>query len=130
MNLLKNRKALVGLIKHGDVMNTLNGGHVQAHVSVKQHQKEFIIDIKAPGLSMEHYDLTLDFHRLNIAIRIPHNYPEAAAYHPLFARSFNLPGYIDVDQIIARYQRGNLTVILPFKEMSQDQRRRINIQHL
>jgi HSP20 family protein len=130
MNLLKNKKALISLLKHGDVLNTLNGGHVQPRVSVKQHQKEFIIKLEAPGISMDYFDLTLDFHRLNISIHIPHNYPGAAVYHPLFARSFNLPGYVDVDQIVAHYEPGRLQVILPFKEISDDQRRRINIRHL
>ncbi len=130
MNLLKHRKALNSLLKHGDVLNTLNGGHIQTHVSIKQHQNEFIIVIKAPTISSEYYDLTLDFHRLNISIHIPHEYPDVALYHPLFARSFNLPGYVDVDQIVANYEPGELRVILPFKEIDQNQRRKINIQHL
>jgi HSP20 family protein len=130
MNLLKNKKALRSLLKHGDVLNTLNGGRVQADMSIKQHQKEFLIIIKAPGISAEHFDLTLDFHRLNVSISIPHDFQDAAIYHPLFARSFNLPGYVDVDQIVAHYQPGELQVILPFKELDQNQRRKINIQHL
>jgi hypothetical protein len=89
MNLLKNRKILRNLLKHGDVMNTLNGGHVKTEVSVKQHQKEFIINIKAPGISMDAFDLMVDFHRLNINVHLPHNFRDAAVYHPILARTFN-----------------------------------------
>jgi HSP20 family molecular chaperone IbpA len=130
MNLLKNKKALKRLLKHGDVLNTLNGGHVQADMSIKQHQKEFLIVIKAPGISVEQFDLTLDFHRLNVNINIPHDFRDAAIYHPVFSRVFNLPGYVDVDQIEAHYEPGMLQVVLPFKELDQNQRRKINIQHL
>ena len=130
MNLLKNKKALRSLLRHGDVLNTLNGGRVQADVSIKQHQKEFVIVIKAPGISMEHFDLTLDFHRLNVSIHLPHDFREEAIFHPILARSFNLPGYVDTDKIAAHYKPGQLQVILPFKEVSEDQRRRINIRHL
>jgi HSP20 family protein len=130
MNLLKNKKALIGLLKHGDVLNTLNGGHIQPILSIKKHQKEFIIKLKAPGISIDYFDLILDFHRLNISIHLPHIYLDVALNHPIFARSFNLPGYIEKDQIMAQYKPGQLQVILPFKELNADQRRRINIQHL
>lgn len=130
MNLLKNRKILRNLLKHGDVLNTLNGGHVQTKLSVKQHRKEFIINVEAPGISLDAFDLIVDFHKLNISVHLPHDFPDAAVYHPILARSFNLPGYVDTSQIVAHYQPGHLQVILPFKEVTEDQRRRINIKHL
>lgn len=130
MNLLKNKKALIGFLKHSDVLNTLNGGHIQPELSIKQHQKEFIIKLKAPGISIDSFDLVLDYQRLKISIHLPHIYQDVALNHPIFARSFNLPGYVDTEQIVAQYKPGQLQVILPFKELSDDQRRRINIQHL
>jgi len=130
MNLLKNKKALLGLLKHGDVLDTLNGGHIQPRVSVKQHNEEFIINLEAPGVGMDSFDLIVDHHRLHVSIHLPHTYADAAVYHPIFTRSFNLPGYVNLDEIVAQYQPGKLQVILPFKEMNREQRRRINIQHL
>jgi len=130
MNLLKNKKALRSLLKHGDVLNTSNGGHVQTRVIVKQHQKEFIINVEAPGIGMDAFDLMVDFNRLNISIHLPHNFPDAGVYHPILARSYNLPGYVDTSLIVAHYQPGQLQVILPFKEVTEDQRRRIDIRHL
>jgi HSP20 family protein len=130
MNLLEHKKALIGLLKHGDVINTLQGGHVQPVLKIRKHQNEFILKLNAPGVRMDSFDLILDFHRLHVNIHLPHPYTEVALNHPIFARSFNLPGYVDTKQIMAHYQPGQLQVILPFKEMSDDQRRRINIQHL
>ena len=130
MNLLEHKKALIGLLKHGDVINTLQGGHVQPVLKIRKHQNEFILKLNAPGVSMDSFDLILDFHRLHVNIHLPHPYAEVALNHPIFARSFNVPGYVDTEQIMAHYQPGQLQVILPFKEMSDDQRRRINIQHL
>ena len=130
MNLLKNKKALVGLLKHGDVLNTLHGGHVAPELHLKQHKNEFIINLSAPGVNMDSFDLIVDQYKLQISIHLPHTFKDVARYHPIFARSFNLPGYVDLDQISANYQSGKLQVILPFKEMNEDQRRRINIQHL
>ena len=130
MNLLRNKKALVNLLKHGDVLNTLNGGHSQVRVSVKQHKNEFVINVLAPGIDMESFDINLDIHRLHIAINLPHAYPDVAAYHPIFARTFNLPGYVNTSQIVAQFKPGHLLVILPFQEITEDQRRKINIQHL
>ena len=130
MNLLRNRKALNVLLKHGDVLNTLNGGHVESRVSIKQHQKEFIINLEAPGVGLDSFDLTVDYHRLHISVHVPHTFPDAAVYHPIFGRTFNLPGYVDIEKIVAHYQPGKLQVILPFKKLSDSQRRRINIRHL
>ncbi len=130
MNLLKNKKALINLLKHGDVLNTLNGGRVQVGVSVKQHQNEFVIKITAPGVSMDAYDIMLDLNRLNIAVNLPHPYTEAAAYHPIMTRTFNLPAYVDTANIVAHYQPGQLQIILPFQEITEDQRRKIDIKHL
>ena len=130
MNLLKNKKALIGLLKHGDVLNSLNGGHVAPRVHLKQHKKEFLINLSAPGVSIDSFDLIVNHHKLQVSIHLPHTFADAAKYHPIFARSFNLPGYVDLDQIVAHYLPGKLQVILPFKEMNEDQYRRINIQHL
>ena len=130
MDLLRNKKALFGLLKHGDVLNTLHGGHVSPRVHLKQHKKEFIINLSAPSVRMDSFDLIVNHHKLQVSIYLPHTYPDAAKYHPIFARSFNLPGYVDLDQIVAHYQPGLLQVILPFKDLNEDQRRRINIQHL
>ena len=130
MNLLKNKKALIGLLKHGDVLNTLNGGRIEPRLNIKQHQKEFIINLDAPGVSMDSFDLMVDYNKLHISIHLPHPFADAALYHPIFSRSFNLPGYVELDNIVAHYLPGKLQVILPFKELDGDQRRRINIRHL
>lgn len=130
MNLLNNKKVLIDLLKHADVLNTLNGGHVQTDVQIRQKPYEFEIEILAPNVDAEAFNILLDFHKLIINITSTHPAVEAAVQHPIFVRSFHLPGYVDSDHITARYEDGRLVIRLPFRKLTGDQRRRIRIEHL
>ena len=130
MNLLKNKEVLTKLLKQGDVLNTLNGGRVKPQVGVKKSNNEFLIQIKAPGVSADSFDIFLDYHQLKVSIYGAHPFRKAALLHPLFTRSFQIPGYVDSDGISAHYEYGRLIIRLPFRKLSQDQRRNIRIEHL
>ena len=130
MNLLKNKKVLINLLKQGDVLNTLNGGRLQPQVGVKKSDNEFLIQVKAPGVPADLFNIYLDYHQLKVSIYSSHPFQKAATLHPLFTRSFQIPGYVDSDGIRAHYEDGRLIIRLPFRKLSQDQRRNIRIEHL
>ncbi len=130
MNLLKNKKVLINLLKQGDVLNTLNGGCVEPQVGINKSNDEFIIQIKAPSVQADAFDIFLDFHRLKVSLYCHHPFKEAALRHPMFSRSFQIPGYVDSDGIYAHYEEESLTIHLPFRKLSQEQRRHIRIEHL
>lgn len=130
MNLLKNKKVLINLLKQGDVLNTLNGGRVEPQVVIKKDDHEFVIKIKAPSVQADAFDIFLDYHRLKVSLYCHHPFKEAALIHPLFSKSFQIPGYVDSDGIYAQFEEGSLTIHLPFRKLTREQRRRIRIEHL
>lgn len=132
MDLLKNRELLRGLLQQGDMLNTVNGGVVEPRFSMQEDEFGIVIDIVAPTVSAEHFDIVLDNHRLSIAADI--NDPLLAADQqfkmPLFTKFFDLPSEVDLDVVEAVHDGHELKIILPFRNTDLDAFRKIDIKNL
>lgn len=132
MNLLNNKELLRGLLRQGDLINTINGGVSMTRVVKKQYDDEFLISLSAPGLSAEAFNVVLNDNQLIVFSVLPDSgiEQEDQLFNiPLFYRSFDLPKYIDIDKIEAYHDDMELRVVLPFKENAAN-RRKIDIKHL
>ncbi|MGI9542703.1 MAG: Hsp20 family protein [Cyclobacteriaceae bacterium] len=125
---MKNKKLLRNLLRQGDILNTINGGSVQTRVKLRRHTHAFEIVVTAPSVPVEGFNLMLEMNRLILFTTLATG-PEAWD-QPAFSKSFTLPTYIDTGKIDAFYEDGKLTVILPFKDMDERARRKIDIRHL
>lgn len=132
MNLLNNKKLLRGLLRQGDLINTINGGVSMTRVVKEQYDNEFVVSLSAPGLAAEAFNVVLNDQQLIVFSVLPESgiEQENQLFNvPLFYRSFDLPRYIDIDKIEAYHDEDELRVNLPFKENVQDLRK-IDIKHL
>lgn len=132
MNLLNNKKLLRGLLRQGDLINTINGGVSMTRVVKEQFDDEFVITLSAPGLSADAFNVVINNNQLIVFSVLPDSgiAEENQLFNiPLFYRSFDLPAYIDVDNIEAFQDDEALRVELPFKKSALNFRK-IDIRHL
>lgn len=94
--------------------------------NVKENDKEFEIDLAAPG--MEKKDFHIDIENGTLCISSEKevksedksdNYTRQEFSYSSFTREFRLPEVVDEDGIKARYKDGILMVTLPKKEEAQ-----------
>lgn len=132
MNLLKNKKLLQSLLKQGDLLNTINGGVSMTRVLKEQHDDNFTIVLSAPSIPAEAYNVILNNNQLMIFSVLPDSTigEDNQMFNvPLFYKSFDLPSYIDTENIEALHDGDELKVVLPFKEAARH-KRKIDIKHL
>ena len=92
-------------------------------VNVQQIEGGFSIELAAPGLAKEDFNISIDKNRLVISVERTRENDETTPTftrrefnYDKFARSFFLPKTIDRDAISAAYESGILNVTLPKKE--------------
>ncbi len=94
-------------------------------VNVKEDNEAFRVEVAAPGLKKEDFEVTLDNGLLTISAESRREHEEKNdearytrrefSYHS-FSRSFTLPNTVEADRIDARYQDGVLHLEIPKKE--------------
>ncbi|MGV3558870.1 Hsp20/alpha crystallin family protein [Larkinella arboricola] len=94
-------------------------------VNIKEDADRYSIELAAPGMRKEDFNLTLDNGKLTVSSQQHYQNEEKDqngqytkrefSYHA-FSRSFWLPETCDQQQIEARYTDGILHIVLPKKE--------------
>jgi len=88
--------------------------------NVLEHEADFTLELAAPGLSKEDFEINVDQGYLFVASKSEQkketeeeNYTRREFSYQSFQRSFMLPENVDTDNINANYQNGVLKVVLP-----------------
>lgn len=94
--------------------------HVMPAVNVVEKEKEFEIELAAPGLDKKDFNITVENGVLTIACEKEYkkedtekNYTRKEYNYTNFVRSFTLPENLKADKIDARYENGILRLMLP-----------------
>jgi len=92
-------------------------------VNVSEYDKEYSIEVAAPGIDRKAFNLEIENDVLTISTEKKENKEEQKTNfirrefnYQSFKRSFQLPETIDQDQIKATHDAGILTLTLPKKE--------------
>ncbi|MDR2084845.1 MAG: Hsp20/alpha crystallin family protein [Bacteroidales bacterium] len=108
-------------------------------VNISEDDKEYVIEVAAPGKEKADFKVNLDNNVLTISSEIQkekeekpkhkkdRNYIHQEYSYSSFERSFNLSDDIDQDSIEAKYEKGVLHVILPKKEVAVNKNKEIAI---
>lgn len=106
-----------------------------APVNIKETEKEYLLEIVAPGLAKEDFKISLEKNTLTVAVEnkdetvnenekfIRREYKQSA-----FKRSFTVDEKIDAEAISAQYVNGVLTLNLPKKVDVKPATKQITIQ--
>ena len=103
--------------------NEMNGGNRIPKVNIVETDEEFMVEMAAPGMKREDFNVELDNDILVISSEIENNkednnasYTRREFSYESFRRSFHLPHSVEVDKIKAKYQDGMLKLVIPKKE--------------
>ena len=104
----------------------------QPSVNITETEKEFKIDLAAPGL--EKKDFVINVEKDQLTISVEKKKEETAenerftrrefTYHS-FERSFNLSKNVNKEGILAAYENGILSITLPKNEAAQAEAKRV-----
>ncbi|WP_372644731.1 Hsp20/alpha crystallin family protein [Ancylomarina sp.] len=105
-------------------LNYSNTNTTLPAVNVREDDHEFTIEVAAPGMKRNDFNISLDNNQLTISSEIKREdeskngkYSRKEFSYQSFQRSFRLPvDLIDGDKIAAKYDEGILSIHLPKKE--------------
>ena len=102
-------------------------------VNILESAEDFLIELAAPGLNKEDFQINLKKNTLSIWAEKKGEAGEDKKYsrreydYKSFARSFELPETVDADKISAEYVNGILNVTIGKKAESKDVNREIKV---
>jgi len=92
-------------------------------VNISEGKNEFKIEVAAPGLTKDDFDVSVDDNMLTISSekeqedeKKEENYMRREFSYSSFRRTFSLPEGVDAEKIEASHKNGVLTIKLPKKE--------------
>ena len=132
MNLLENRELLRGLLKQTDYLNTANGGTSMTSFEFSKSEFNFVITIKSPSMSAEAFHIMLDYNQLTVYTVLDgfdDFEDDDLVKIPLFIRTFEVPSFVDIENIEAVYENEELSILLPFKSPQENAHRMIDIKY-
>ena len=103
-------------------------------VNIKEKEQGYSIEVAAPGLEKEDFQIDLDQDTLKISVAKESKAEETKegysrkefSYHS-FSRAFTLPKTIEISKIKASYQKGILQIDLPKRKEEINAPKRIEI---
>lgn len=106
----------------------------QPSVNVIESDKEFRIELAAPGLKKKDFQLNIEKDQLTISVEKKKEetvesdkFTRREFAFSSFERSFTLSEKVDKNKIAATYENGILNIIIPKKEIEEVSKRSINI---
>ena len=94
-------------------------------VNIKEEDDNFTIELAAPGMDEESFDVSIENNTLTISVEQSDSkndqdnegrYTRQEFNYSSFKRSFSLPESVDEDTIDASYEKGVLSIIVPKRE--------------
>ncbi len=92
-------------------------------VNIKETKDSFEVEMAAPGMDKDNFDIQLDHQLLTIISQKEsreqvenENYTKREFNYSSFQRSFHLPDSANADEISASYREGILCISIPKKE--------------
>ena len=117
-NWLEDKVKLRGILKQGDLANTIYGGTSQTVVSVKKNQKQVEVYVSASGVHSSDFRVSISTDKLIITrfLNELHNgIGQEKLFVPVFLKSIKLPTTVERERIKAYYEDGLLRIIMPLK---------------
>jgi len=93
-------------------------------VNIKENENEFVVEMAAPGMTKDDFNIELNNSVLTISSekqtnnqsKEGENVTRREFSYQSFSRSFTLPVIVETDKITAKYESGILRVNIPKKE--------------
>ncbi|MFB6257288.1 MAG: Hsp20/alpha crystallin family protein [Flavobacteriales bacterium] len=115
----------------GMLDSSLSRGASVPSVNIKEQKDNYIIELAAPGLKKDDFNVEVEDGRLIISSEKQdekedkdENYTRREFSYQSFQRAFDLPDSVKAEEISAEYNDGVLAIQVPKKEEAKDQGRK------
>ncbi|MDF9795880.1 HSP20 family protein [Catalinimonas alkaloidigena] len=115
------KNVLKDFVHQFDAMNTIGGGSTAASVNIDRQKDHFTIVIHAPSVSSDAFNIFLRGNQLVVYAVLKgselfeDDIQKAARYTvPVFNQTFEIPPFVDKEQIDAIFDKGLLKVHMPY----------------
>ena len=135
MNLIKKQSSLFPLFfdkffKNNWDINVPQNSFYNPSFNVKENDKEYVLEVIAPGKSNEDIQIEIENRLLSISTlnkkeQTDYNYNIKEFEFSSFEKSFELPYLIDTDKINSIYRNGILSITLPKRKEFQNVTKKI-----
>ena len=115
------------LLSTVDLLNTLNGGVSEPHVSFLDQSDGRELRVRVPGVSKEMLQVEINNNQLTVLYHIPMETSGKKVFLPKEVIQQTLPYFIEITGIHATYEDNELVVKLPFNELSNGYNRKLPI---
>lgn len=103
--------------------NEISEGFRTPKVNIKETNEEFMVEMAAPGMKRDDFQIELDNDILVISAEVENqneennkSYTRKEFSYESFRRTFHLPNSVEADKIKAMYEDGLLRLVIPKKE--------------
>lgn len=110
-----------------DILNTLNGGVSEPHVSFRDEPGGRELRVRVPGVSKEMLQVEINNNKLTVLYHIPMETSGKQVYLPKEVTQQTLPYFIEITGIHAIYEGNELVIKLPYNELANGYNRKIPI---
>lgn len=128
---MKRYNILKDLTRQIDVSNTINGGSAPTKINFEKHEDNLTIKLSAPGIIGENYDIYIRANQLIVYSYFYYGMPSSEEQNqfPFFSRKFEIPNFVNPDDIEAIDENDELKIIMPFNPDKVNDVKRVDIKH-
>jgi HSP20 family protein len=113
MRSANNKDFLKHVALHLNLFSTVSGGISETNVKIKKYRKGAVINVWAASVTPESFKVLVNNDKLTV-YSLLHCDTNPDLSVPMFNQVFELPSEVDISNIDAVYQDGQLQVRLPF----------------
>ncbi|HEU5146175.1 MAG TPA: Hsp20/alpha crystallin family protein [Chryseosolibacter sp.] len=110
-----------------DLLNTLNGGVSEPHLSYRDRPDGREVRIRVPGVSKELLQVEINDNKLSVFYHIPMETEGKKVFLPKEVINQTLPYFVEIPGIHATFEENQLVVNLPYNELSNGYNRKVEI---
>lgn len=110
-----------------DLLNTLNGGVSEPHLSHRDGPDGRQLRVRVPGVSKELLQVEINDNKLSIYYHIPMETEGKKVFLPKEVINQTLPYFVEIPGIRATFEENELVVNLPYNELSNGYNRKVEI---
>ena len=115
------------LLSTVDLLNTLNGGVSEPHLSFTENSTGRELRVRVPGVRKEMLLVEINNNQLTVLYHIPLETSGKEVYVPKEVFKETIPFFIEIPGINATYEENELVVKLPYNELSNGYKRNVPI---
>lgn len=110
-----------------DLLNTLNGGVSEPHLSFTENTGGRELRVRVPGVRKEMLQVEINDNQLTVLYHIPMETSGKQVYVPKEVFKQTIPYFVEITGINASYEENELVVRLPYNELSNGYKRTVPI---